>query len=326
MPRFFYALEHEQFQPEILVRHAKLAEEVGFDGCFVSEHFHPWTDDGAAGFAFSTLGAIAATTKNLVLMAGVTTPLFRYHPGVVAQAAATLDRISGGRFELGVGTGEKINEGPLGFEFPRYKERAERMIEALEVISKLFSGEKLTFDGKYYKTDRAKLYSPPTRKMPIFMAASGPKSAFLAAKYTDGIIVSVEKPQETLMNVIDPAKKVAQEVGKPMPKIIASRWTVFAQNKDEAWGAIKPWRGLRAPGRDQAVDPQDLRKKADGMSREEILNKFALVSTPEGFIRSYTPLTKELKADTVVIQTTSINQEKTIKLLGEKILPTLKNL
>src|SRR6202012_5582008 len=117
----------------VLVKHAQFAEKVGFDGIFISEHFNPWVaDKGAAGFAFSTLGAIAATTEKIKLMTGVITPLFRYHPAVVAQAAATIDRLSNGRFMLGVGNGESINEAALGYEFPKYKERADRMKEALE--------------------------------------------------------------------------------------------------------------------------------------------------------------------------------------------------
>ena len=121
MTVFAYFCGHEQWQPEQLVRHAVLAEEAGFDMVVVSEHFHPWVDDqSAAGFAFSTIGAMANATSKLDFATGVTTPLWRFHPGVVAQAAATLDRLSGGRFNLGVGTGENVNEGPLGYEFPRY--------------------------------------------------------------------------------------------------------------------------------------------------------------------------------------------------------------
>ena len=142
MTRFAYFCGHEQFHPETLVRHAVLAEEAGFDMLMVSEHFHPWVDDvSASGFAFSTLGAIAEATQTVEIATAVTTPLFRYHPGVVAQAAATIDRLSGGRFTLGVGTGENLNEGPLGYTFPKYAERAARMarysVPSREMISTL---------------------------------------------------------------------------------------------------------------------------------------------------------------------------------------------
>ena len=148
----------------------------------VSEHFHPWVDDvGASGFAFATLGAMARATHRVRLATGVITPLFRYHPAVVAQAAATIDRLSGGRFDLGVGTGENINEAPVGLPFPPYGERARRLAEAREIIRRLLDGEKVTFPGRYYQTDRARLYSPPLGRVAIWMAAGGPQSAALAA-------------------------------------------------------------------------------------------------------------------------------------------------
>ncbi|HEX2480415.1 MAG TPA: LLM class flavin-dependent oxidoreductase, partial [Methylomirabilota bacterium] len=121
MPQFAYFCGHEQFQPEVLLEHAVLAEEVGFDGLTVSDHFHPWVDDASAcGFAWAWLGALAVRTRRVRIATAVTCPLFHYHPGLVAQAAATVDRLSAGRFALGVGTGEGINERPLGFPFPGY--------------------------------------------------------------------------------------------------------------------------------------------------------------------------------------------------------------
>ena len=148
MTRFYYFCGHEQFHPETLVRHAQLAEEAGFDGLVVSEHFHPWVDDhSASGFAYATLAAMAVATERVSLVTGVTTPLFRFHPAVVAQAAATIDRLSGGRFDLGVGTGENLNEGPLGYPFPKYAERAARMGEALEIMRRLLDGG-ASIDGR----------------------------------------------------------------------------------------------------------------------------------------------------------------------------------
>ena len=259
MTKFAYFCGHEQFQPEELVRHAVLAEEAGFDMVMVSEHFHPWVDDqSASGFAYATIAAMAQATERIEFVTGVTTPLFRFHPGVVAQAAATLDRLSGGRFRLGVGTGENINEGPLGYEFPAYKERNERMTEALEIMRRLLDGEKLTYDGEYYRTDRAKLYSPPLQEhLPIYLAAGGPKSATLAGEKADGVITSVKVPEETVEKVVDPLKRAAEEAGRPTPTVIATRWSIWASTENEAWTALTSWRGLRAPGRLEAVDPQE---------------------------------------------------------------------
>jgi len=323
--RFFYFCGHEQFQPETLVEHARLAEQAGFDGLLISEHYHPWVDDlGASGFAFSTIAAMAQVTERVELTTGVTTPLFRYHPGVVAQAAATIDRLSGGRFNLGVGTGENINEGPLGLAFPKYAERAARMREALEIMRRLLDGEKLTFDGEYYRTDRAKLYSPPVGPVPIWMAAGGPKSAVLAAEMAQGIITSVKEPAETMEKVIDPARAAAAEAGRPHPTILASRWTILAAHHEEAWAALGAWRGLRAPGRLEAVDPADLRARADEMRREEILGKYTIVSSPAEIFESYRPLVAEVGADAVSINITGPDQPAIISMLGSEVLPALR--
>jgi coenzyme F420-dependent glucose-6-phosphate dehydrogenase len=327
MTRFAYFCGHEQWQPEVLVEHAVLAERAGFDFVVVSEHFHPWVDDtSASGYAYSTIGAMAQATERVEISTGVTTPLFRYHPAVVAQAAATMDRLSGGRFHLGVGTGENLNEGPLGYKFPKYAERAARMAEALQIMRRLLDGEKLDFDGEYYRTDRAKLYSPPIGRVPIWLAAGGPKSAALAARLADGIITSVRDPVVTTERVIDPAAAAAAEAGRAALPTMASRWSVRADNADQAWEALSPWRGLRAPGRLEAVDPAVLRERADGMDRAEILGSYSMVSTAQDYVEVYSPLVTDLNADVVTIQTTTLDQEATIAMLGSEVLPALRAL
>lgn len=327
MTQFAYFCGHEQWHPEQLVKHARLAEQAGFDMVVVSEHFHPWVDDrSAGGFAFSTIAAMAVTTESLSFATAVTTPLWRFHPAVVAQAAATLDRLSGGRFNLGVGTGENINEGPLGFEFPPYAERAARMEEALEIMRRLLDGEKLTFKGTYYRTERAKLYSPPVGYLPIWLAAGGPKSASLAAAKADGIITSVKSPAETFEKVVVPARKAAAEAGRPAPKLLTTRWSVQARDLDEAWDALYSWRGLRAPGRLEAVDPEELRKRADGMAREDVLSRYPLVNTSAEIFDVYRPLVTELNADIVTLQMASLDQERLIAQLGSEVIPELRKL
>ncbi len=327
MTKFAYFCGHEQWQPETLVRHAVLAEEAGFEMVVVSEHFHPWVDDhSAAGFAYSTIGAMAQATSNLEFATGVTTPLWRFHPAVVAQAAATLDRLSGGRFNLGVGTGENINEGPLGYTFPAYKERSERMSEALQIIRRLLDGEKLTFEGDYYTTDRAHLYSPPLGKVPIWLAAGGPKTSALAAQRAEGIVTSVKDPADTIAKVIRPAHEAAAAAGRPDPRILATRWSVFAQNESDAWEALTSWRGLRAPGRLEAVDPQTLRLRADELPREEILSRYSVVSSVDEIVATYAPLVTEIGAEIVTLQMTSIDQEALIETLGAEVLPRLRGL
>lgn len=321
MTRFAYFCGHEQWHPEQLVEHARLAEAAGFDMVMVSEHFHPWVDDdSAAGFAFSTIGAMAAVTERIEFTTAVTTPLFRFHPAIVAQAAATLDRLSNGRFNLGVGTGENLNEGPLGYAFPKYAERAARMREALQIMRSLLDGDKLTLNGEFYSTDRAKLYSPPVHRVPIFLAAGGPKSALLAAELADGVITSVKDPDETNERVIQPLKLATED-----PRtVLATRWTLRARDEDEAWEVLRPWRGLRAPGRLEAVDPADLRERADLMPRDEVIGRYTLAYEPAEIIASYLPLVEQIKADVVTFQMSSRDQAGLIELLGKEVLPELR--
>ena len=327
MTRFAYFCGHEQWQPEELVEHAVLAEHAGFDMAVISEHFHPWVDDdSAAGFAFSTIGAMAASTERIELATGVTTPLFRYHPAVVAQAAATLDRLSGGRFILGVGTGENINEGPLGYDFPAYAERNARMTEALEIMRRLLDGEKLDYEGEYYRTDRAKLYSPPVGRVPILMAAGGPKSATLAGEKADGVITSVKDPADTIEKVIEPLQEASESAGKPSPTVLATKWAIFAEDEDEAWEALRSWRGLRAPGRLEAVDPKELREKADQLPRDEVLGRYSIVSTVDEIAEVYKPLVSDLGADVVTFQMASLDQPALIRLLGSQVVPQLASI
>lgn len=325
MTKFAYFCGHEQWHPEQLVEHATLAERAGFDMLVVSEHFHPWVDDASAsGFAYATIAAMAQATERVEFTTGVTTPLWRFHPALVAQAAATLDRLSGGRFNLGVGTGENINEGPLGYHFPKYAERAARMNEALQIMRRMLDGEKLTFRGEYYATDRAKLYSPPLSRVPILMAAGGPKSARLAGREADGVIVSVKDPADAMERVIGPVREEAAARGRPAPTILTSRWAILAGDDDEAWEALFSWRGLRAPGRLEAVDPMTLRERADELPREEVLGRYARAADAADVIDVYTPLVENIDADVITIQMAAVDQEALIDMLGAEVLPALR--
>jgi coenzyme F420-dependent glucose-6-phosphate dehydrogenase len=322
--KFAWLCSHESYQPEVLVEQAVLAEEQGFDMVLGSDHFHPWVDDvSAAGFVWSWFGAVAARTERVEMATSVTCPLFHYHPALIAQAAATVDRLSAGRFILGVGTGENINGGPMGYEFPGYSERIARMEEALQIIHRLFDGEKVDFDGTYYTCDKARLYSPPVSRIPIWMAAGGPKSAGFAGTHADGLITSVKDPRETLDRVISPFKASAQQKQDSSHDIMATRWLVYAEHDDEAWEALGSMRGLRAPGRLDAVDPMVLRQRADEMDRDEILAKYTTVSSPGEIIDAYTPLVTEIGADVVAVQLASTDPDHTLRMLGNEVLPEL---
>ena len=324
--KFAWLCSHESYQPEDLVQQAVAAEEAGFDVVLGSDHFHPWVDDtSAAGFVWSWLGAVAVQTNNVLLGTAVTAPLFHYHPALVAQMAATTDRLSDGRLLLGVGTGEALNERPLGFPFPGYAERQARMQESLEIMHRLLAGEKVTFHGEYYTTETAKLYSPPKGNVPILMAAGGPKSAAFAGMYADGLITSVKDPADTVAKVIAPYRKTATEIGK-QHLVLATRWTVLAADRAEAWQALSPMRGLRAPGRLEATDPAELRFRADEMDRDEVLASYTVVPDAEGLINAYQPLVTDVGADIVSIQVMSSHPMATIELIGKEVLPELRKL
>jgi coenzyme F420-dependent glucose-6-phosphate dehydrogenase len=323
--KFAWLCSHEAYQPEELVEQAVAAEEAGFDVVLGSDHFHPWVDDtSAAGFVWSWLGAVAARTGAVQLGTAVTCPLFHYHPALVAQMAATTDRLSGGRLLLGVGTGEAINERPLGYPFPGYAERQARMQEALEIIHRLFAGEKLSFNGEYYTAETAKLYSPPLSQVPVLMAAGGPKSATFAGHYADGLITSVKQPEDTVARVIEPYRQAAAERGGSQ-MVLATRWTVLAGSPDDAWQALRPMRGLRAPGRLETADPAELRYRADEMDRSEVLSNYTVVPDAAGLVGAYKPLVTDVGADIVSIQVMSADPMAAIEMIGKEVLPQLRS-
>lgn len=320
--KFFYFLSVEAIQPEDIVRQAVAAEEAGFDGVMVSEHFHPWVEDvGSSGFAWSVMGAIATSTSKLEIMTAVTTPLWRIHPGVVAQAAATVDRLSSGRFTLGIGTGRAHDEEPLGFDYPSYSERADRLHEATEIIRRMLDGEKLTFNGRYYQTETAKLYSPPVHRIPVYIAAGGPKSAKLAASAADGIMVSVKQVTDTQEDVLAPARGINPDLG-----VAAARWVIMAEGEDEAWHALQPQRGLRAPNRDTELDPLKIQQAADALPRKDVLSKYSICSSNDEIFDVYQPLVTDMKADLVGFQVAALDEVGAIGRLGREVLPRLRGL
>lgn len=186
--RIGYKLATEGFAPKELIRQAVLAERAGFDFVEMSDHYHPWVEaQGHSAFTWSLLSAIAVKTERIGLVTGVTCPSMRYHPAVIAQAAATLAIISDGRFTLGVGAGERLNEHVTGEGFPARRERHERLREALEIIRLLWQGGYRSYDGKYLRLEDARVFDLPDQLPVIAVAASGPASARIAADLGDGL-------------------------------------------------------------------------------------------------------------------------------------------
>lgn len=193
-----YALSSEEHGPRALVSNARRAEEVGFDFLSISDHFHPWTNrQGHSPFAWSVIGGIAATTERIHLGTGVTCPLIRTHPAIIAQAAATAADMMPGRFYLGLGSGENLNEHVLGDAWPRPPVRLEMLEEAVVVIRKLFTGRAVSHRGTHYTVDRARIYTLPDSLPPIMIAAGGRRAARLAARVGDGLIAGEPNPALT---------------------------------------------------------------------------------------------------------------------------------
>lgn len=190
-----YTMMTEQAGPKDLVRHVVGAEEVGFDFAVSSDHYFPWLDEmGHSPNAWVTLGAVAQATHRIPLMTYVTCPIFRYHPAVVAQQAATLQILSGGRFTLGLGAGENLNEHVVGAGWPAVSARQDMLAEAMEIIHELHSGELVTYDGEYYRVDSARIWDLPEEGVDIALAAGGPKALERCAAFADHLVATEPDP------------------------------------------------------------------------------------------------------------------------------------
>lgn len=183
-----YTCSSEEFEASDLVRFAEAAEDAGFSFVTVSDHFHPWTSSqGHSPYVWTTLGGIGAQTREVRLGTGVSCPLVRQHPTIVAQAAATVSELTGGRFFLGVGTGEALNEHITGERWPPIDQRQDALVEAVGVIRQLWTGETVDHHGRWFTVENAKLFSASPHPIEIVWAAGGPASARLAAEHADGL-------------------------------------------------------------------------------------------------------------------------------------------
>jgi G6PDH family F420-dependent oxidoreductase len=196
MVRFGYKLMSEEHGPGTLVENAVRAEAAGFDFLSISDHFHPWLEaQGHSPFAWSVLGAIAYATSRIGIATGLTCPIIRYHPAIIAQAAATIAIMSGNRFTLAVGAGERLNEHVTGARWPSVVERHEMLGEAIDICRMLWKGGVHTHVGRHFVIDHARLYDRPDRPIPIIVGVSGPHSVALAAEKGDGIMTTEPEAQ-----------------------------------------------------------------------------------------------------------------------------------
>ena len=194
MTRYGYFLSSEEYDPAELVRQARLAEQAGFEALWISDHFHPWLDEqGQSSFVWSVIGAISQASS-LPITTAVTCPIMRIHPALVAQAAATSALLTRGRFTLGLGSGEALNEHIVGSRWPGAAERLEMLEEAVALIRDLFTGDQVNHRGQYFTAETARLYSVPAQPPPICISGFGRQSALLAARVGDGYMTVMPDP------------------------------------------------------------------------------------------------------------------------------------
>ncbi|MBX6342505.1 MAG: TIGR03557 family F420-dependent LLM class oxidoreductase, partial [Thermomicrobiaceae bacterium] len=235
----------EQYQPVELLDYAVAAEQAGFDLIDVSDHFHPWSEAGHACFSWTWLGAAAVRTSRIRLGTGLTCPILRYHPAVIAQAAATLATFAPDRTYLGVGTGEALNEYAATGKWPSYQERQRRLAEAIFLIRELWSGDEVTYRGEFYETHKAKLYTPPPRPIPLYVSSMSPGSAAFAGRYGDGLLSVGGKAPDVLREIVQGFEEGAREVGNDptqMPRAIELR-VAYTADGDAAGAGPRPDRG-----------------------------------------------------------------------------------
>ena len=316
--RLGWFLAHEERQPELLVQQGVAAEAAGFDALLVSDHLQPWVDvGGAAGFSWATLGALAASTSTAALISAAVCPLFRMHPVLVAQAAATVNRIAQGRFELGLGMGQAVNEQPLVGPLPPYRERMERITEAIGLIHPLLQGTEVSSDRPFYPMAAMKLHSPSPWPLPVHLAASGPRSAEAAGRLADGVITSVKDVARTRRDVVDVARAAAAAAGRRPPRVVVTCFLVLASSDSEAWEALRPWRGMRTPRRLEEGDPRRLREDADALGREGVLQRFARYGGVADVVELCRSVIDGLAPDVLGLQVAAVDGMSALDRLSE---------
>ena len=271
-------LSHEQFTTPELLDQAQAAEQAGFRYLWASDHLQPWQDNqGHSMFPWLTLALVGQRTSRIEFGTGVTCPIYRYHPAAVAQAFASLAMLAPGRVFLGLGTGERLNEQAATNGFGSYVERHDRLIEAIELIRQLWSGQRISFAGRYFQTNELKLYDLPSSPPPIFVAAGGPKSARLAGQYGDGWISQAAAVKDA--NLVTAFEQGAQASGRD-PTTLGKRMEMFAVvgDQNEINAAAELWR-FTAGAVDQP-NPVDIQHAAETNPIEKVIANWTTGTDP----------------------------------------------
>jgi len=322
---YWTQLATEQFPPSRLVEQAVEAERAGFDAINVSDHYQPWWEPGESGHAWVLLGAIGHATERVPIGTGVTAPVFRHNPAAVAQAFTTLEELNPGRAFLGIGSGESLNETPCGLDWPPVDEQIGRMDEALEIINRLFDGERLDFEGSYFRTKHAYLHTLPERRAPIYISAFGPKAAEVAARRGDGLWTLADP--ENAPEVIEAYKSTRDDLGKETGEIILQTGFSWAEDDDAALEGARVWKATQPPEfftDDWSVPAEMYAYAEEHVSDDEFKESYIVSSDPEYHADRIREVEK-LGATIVCLQNGSgAAPLDALRVYGEKVLPALR--
>jgi coenzyme F420-dependent glucose-6-phosphate dehydrogenase len=323
-PRFFYCASHEQFPPEALLQHAIAAEQAGFDGIACSDHLQPWWEPGESGHAWVWLGTIGQAT-HLPLGTAVTPPGPRHHPVLIAQAWATLELMFPGRPFLAIGSGESLNESPLGAPWPPVGKQIERLEEALSLIHRLFAGQRLFTHGTYFSTDGAYLHSRPERRPPIYVSAFGPQAAGVAGRWGDGLWTLADP--ERAPRVIDAYRAAAEDDGHEPGEIVLQAAFSWAADDDAALEGARVWKGSQPPEfyTDDWHDPVAMYAEAERRVSDDDLREAMIIGSDAQLHVERIRQVIELGATTVVLTNNSgADPLAAIRTYAERVLPALR--
>jgi len=323
MTRFFHFCSHEQFPPEALLDQAVAAERAGFDGITCSDHLQPWWEGGESGHAWVWLGAAGTATDRVPLGTGVTPPGPRFHPVLIAQAWATLDRMFPGRAYLGIGSGESLNESPLGADWPSVGDQVERLEEGIELIRRLWAGETVDHDGKHFSTKQARLHTLPTRTPPIYVSAFGPKAAGVAGRLGDGVWTLGDP--SSAPEIVEAYRSAASDAGREVGEILLQGSFSWAEEDDAALESARPWKGAQPDEffKEDWHDPAAMYEEGSRQVSDDDLRESVIISAdPSEHVERIQQLV-DMGATIVPLQNGSPDPLAAIRVYGEQVLPAL---
>lgn len=325
MTRISIQAAHEQVNPKDLLSDVVTMDEKGIQRCWTSDHYMPWWDSGASGgAAWPWLGAALARTRNIVIGTGVTAPILRYHPAIVAQVFATLEYMFPGRVFLGVGRGEALNEVTSGHSWPSNAEKFGRLKEAIYLIRKLWTGDWVDFKGNYYWVRDSKLYTKPSNHIPLYLAGIGKQSARLAGEESDGFVTN-ELDIGVIRDKLFPALKEGATIsGKDYSSLekILFLPASYHEDKQKALESIRFWRGamIKAFFDVDVHDPRKIQENGQIIGDDTLEKMFLVISTAEEGIEKLKKYI-ELGFTEIVLTNSSPNRNELVKLISEKISP-----